>query len=94
MRSFHLFSVVAMALSFGAVSLGANTASAAPCCSSPMCTQDEPPSICDRCNDCADEEAAPVEESGYDEVEAICYMPAMPTPDAGEADEADETVQG
>lgn len=94
MRSVHLFSAVAIVLSFGAVGLGARTASAAPCCSAPICQQEEPPSACNYCHiGCFDDEEAPeVSEFSEEEGEAVCYATESPEPAPGEDGERDRTV--
>lgn len=75
MRIAHSFSMLAVALSFGAVALEARPALAVPCCSSSMCQQDKPPLICGLCSDCSFDEQieAGAPETGYDEVAGVCY---------------------
>ncbi|MBZ5710489.1 MULTISPECIES: hypothetical protein [Nannocystis] len=75
MRSIRSFSVIAIALSFGAIAFGARTAQANICCSAPICQQDFPPSLCDRCTPtCAEDEAPAAAEIVYDDAEQLCYV--------------------
>ena len=93
MRSVHLFSAVAIVLSFGAVSLGARTAHAI-CCSAPICQREEPPSKCNYCDmGCFEDEEAPeVSEFSEEEGEAVCYAAESPEPAPGEDGERDRTI--
>lgn len=76
MRTIRSLSMLAIALSFGAITFGARTAHAVPCCSSEPCQREFPPPQCDNCTPtCVDDEAEPVsDEIVYDEVESICYV--------------------
>jgi len=76
MRTIRSLSVVAIALSFGAVAFGAGTAEAAICCSAAVCQSDNPPSFCDRCTPTCveDEQPAAAGEVVYDEAEQLCYI--------------------
>ncbi|WAS91794.1 hypothetical protein [Nannocystis punicea] len=79
MRFAPMFSLAAVVLSFGAVTLGgARDALAVPCCGSSICQQEVPPPICFNCTPtCADEEENfSSEEVVYDEVDAVCLVPA------------------
>lgn len=53
-----------------------STASAVPCCSAPICQQDDPPPICSICSDCsADEADAFADEVVYEEFEEeVCWL--------------------
>ena len=76
MSLLRCFSLLAVALSFGTISLGATSAQAAICCSAPKCQLDNPPAYCNNCSpSCAEDEQAAVDgEIVYDEVESICYV--------------------
>ncbi|WAS94893.1 hypothetical protein [Nannocystis punicea] len=75
MRSIRSFSLVAIALSFGAVAFGARTAEAAICCGAPVCQSDNPPALCNWCTPtCVEDEEPVAGEIVYDEVESLCYV--------------------
>lgn len=73
MRTVQFISFFVGVVSFGAVSLGASVASAAPKCCAPICTQEEPPDACNYCIPCAEqEETMSLEKVVYDEEAGIC----------------------
>ncbi|MDC0675940.1 hypothetical protein POL58_49880 [Nannocystis sp. ncelm1] len=78
MRFIRSIPMIAIALSFGATAFASSSAQAAPCCSAPICQQEEPPNACNYCLNCAvEEEVANIsEEPGYDEVEGLCLAAA------------------
>lgn len=78
MRFIRSIPMIAIALSFGAAAFASSSAQAAPCCSAPICQQEEPPSVCNHCLNCAvEEEVANIsEEPVYDEVEGLCLAAA------------------
>lgn len=73
MRSIAWLSVVSFASAFSAVVFASGTASAAPCCSAPICQQDIPPPICALCSDCAAEDPSDA-ELVYDDTAGLCYV--------------------
>ena len=76
MRYLRWLSPLLFATTLAVVTFISSSASAAPCCSAPICTQDEPPPICGRCSDCSvDEAAAPDDEVVYEEFEdEVCWL--------------------
>jgi hypothetical protein len=85
MRIVKSFAVLAAPLFFGLISLGANTAQAAPCCSAPMCQTDPPHPWCALCSpSCVDEEVemSLPEDPAYDDADAVCHNATPVDPSA------------
>ena len=69
MRCINWLSAVLFASTITVVGFGSGTASAAPCCSAPICQLDPPPPICRFCNSgCA------YEEYEEEEAELVCWL--------------------
>ncbi len=74
MRYVKWLSGLLFASTLAVVSFTSSTASAAPCCSAPICTQEDPPPICGRCSDCTLDEGD-ADELVYEELEdEVCWL--------------------
>jgi hypothetical protein len=73
MRYVQWLSAVVFASTLGAVGLVSSPAAAVPCCSAPICQQDEPPPVCARCSPSCFVDDSADEAAVYDEAAGLCY---------------------
>lgn len=76
MQHLRWLSPLLFATTLAVVTFTSHTASAAPCCSAPICQRIPPAPICALCQDCsADEAAASADEVLYEEFEDdVCWL--------------------
>lgn len=74
MRHAQWLSALLFAATLAVVTFTSSTASAVPCCSAPICQQEDPPPICSICSDCALDDGF-ADEVLYDEYEDdVCLL--------------------
>jgi hypothetical protein len=77
MQSSRSLFAVLLGVIVGVVGLSLHTASAAPCCSAPLCQREVPPAICAACNPACftDSDDGVDYEHDFDYAAGVCYLP-------------------